>query len=158
MSNQIIDIQIPPYKLVETVSRRKIMQKEWELHKEINEILRSMGIDDINEEEDPFEREQKIREKMREATSRIIELSKDVFVYLIKNKEYYMSSVGIVGVPFFFFSLAKLAIVKPNLNIVREDFKIFYGREINKLRDEFFLVRKLFILKNYINLINIFLL
>ena len=69
-----------------------------------------------------------------------------------------MSSVVIVGAPFFFFSLAKLAIVKPNLNIVREDFKIFYGREINKLRDEFFLVRKLFILKNYINLINIFLL
>ena len=79
MSNQIIDIQIPPYKLVETVSRRKIMQKEWELHKEINEILRSMGIDDINEEEDPFEREQKIREKMREGTSRIIELSKDFY-------------------------------------------------------------------------------
>ena len=60
MSNQIIDIQIPPYKLVETVSRREITQKEWELHEEINEILRSMGIDDINEEEDPFEREEKI--------------------------------------------------------------------------------------------------
>ena len=79
MSNQIIDIQIPPYKPVETLSRREIMRKEWELHKEINKILRSMGIDDINEEEDPFEREQKIREKMREGTSRIIELSKDFY-------------------------------------------------------------------------------
>ena len=54
-----------------------------------------------------------------------------------------MSSVGIVGVPFFFFSLAKLAIVKPNLNIVREDFKIFYEIEASKLKKESFLSKKL---------------
>ena len=79
MSNQIIDIQIPPYKLVETVSRREIMQKEWELHKEINEILRSMRIDDINEEEDPFEREEKIDKITDEGASRVIELSKSFY-------------------------------------------------------------------------------
>lgn len=79
MSNQIIDIQIPHYKPVETVSRRERMQKEWELHKEINKILRSMGIDDINEEEDPFEREQKIDKITDEGSLRIIELSKNFY-------------------------------------------------------------------------------
>ena len=50
---------------------------------------------------------------------------------------------SIVGVPFFFFSLAKLAIVKPNLKIEREDVKIFYEIEVSKLKKESFLSKKL---------------
>ncbi len=45
---------------------------------------------------------------------------------------------SIVGVPFFFFSLAKLAIVKPNLKIEREDVKIFYEIEACKLKKNLF--------------------
>lgn len=52
-----------------------------------------------------------------------------------------MSSV--VGVPFFFFSLAKLAIVKPNLNIEKKDVKIFYEIEVSKLKEESFLGKRL---------------
>ena len=79
MSNQIIDIQIPPYKPVQVISGVEIRRRAWEAKKKVIDFLKSQGVSDIEEEEDPFEREQKIREKMREGTSRIIEPSKDFY-------------------------------------------------------------------------------
>lgn len=79
MSNQIIDIQIPPYKPVQVISGVEIRRRAWEAKKKVIDFLKSQGVSDIEEEEDPFEREQKIREKMMEGTSRIIELSKDFY-------------------------------------------------------------------------------